>query len=302
MGETLDLVSIASPTDTHAQAATAAITAGLHVLCEKPLGYTVAEARAMAELARAAPVQAAMGFTMRFAPAIQRLQELVVEGAIGTPQVMQLFLQNGQFLDPNKALHWKMTRAHAGAGAIAEYGVHGLDIARWVFGEVERVCAAGRTFVGARPSPTGGDAMPVEVDDSCGWLMNFANGALGVCHAGWSTVGRAPGLEVRVYGSQGAVQVMLSDDLPGSEMLRVASATEQSFRPESVPDRLATPIPSTELWRRRFHHSLIQHFVDGIRSGRPEGPNFEDGLRAQELLAAVVASMDEDRWVRVGAA
>jgi predicted dehydrogenase len=299
-GETLDLVSIATPTAAHHDIAATALAAGLHVLCEKPLGFNIAQARAMAELARATPVQTKVGFTMRYSPAIRRLRELVADGFIGAPYLMQLFLQNGQFLDPGKPRHWKMTLEHAGAGAVAEYGIHGLDIARWVLGEVDRVCAVGRRFVNQRPGPEGGEMLAVEVEDSCGWLMNFGSGALGVCHAGWSTVGRAPGLEIRVYGSRGAVQAILSDDLPGSELLRTASAAEQRFEPAKVPQRLATPMPDTEVWRRRFHHSLIWHFIDEIRHERRDQPNFDDGLRAQELLTAVARSMAEDRWVNVG--
>ena len=301
-GETLDMVSIATPTDTHQAAAEACIAKSLHVLCEKPLAYSAAQARAMAALAAASPGQTRMGFTMRFAPAIRRLQELVVEGFIGQPYLMQLFLQNGQFLDPLKPRHWKMTVAHAGAGAVAEYGVHGLDIARWVMGEVDRVCAAGRRFTDARPDADGGSMLPVEVEDSCAWIMNFTSGALGVCHAGWVQLGRAPGLEIRVYGSKGAAQVMLSEDLPGSEVLRIATQDAPSLAPVEVPARLATPIPPPEIWRRRFHHALVADFVTAVRQGRPGAPNFEDGARAQELLAAVVASMAQDRWIRVGEA
>lgn len=295
-GEQLDLVSIATPTATHQAAAAACIAAGLHVLCEKPLAFTVAQARAMADLARNSPVQTKVGFTMRYAPAMRRLRELMAEEYIGTPYLMQLFLQNGQFLDPMKPRHWKMTREHAGAGVIAEYGIHGLDIARWMFGDVTRVCATGRTFVSERPPDDGNRMLPVEVEDSCGWLMHFANGALGVCHAGWSTVGRAPGLEIRLFGSRGAVQVRLSEDLPSSELLSVASADAPNFEPMAVPERLATPIPPPEIWRRRFQHNLIHNFVNEIRDNRPGEPTFDDGLRAQELLAALVTSMTESRW------
>ena len=298
-GEQLDVLSIATPTDTHEAAAAAGIAAGLHVLCEKPLAYSVAQARGMAALAATVPVQTRMGFTMRFAPAIRRLKELVAEGVVGRPYLLQMFLQNGQFLDPIKPRHWKMTLQHAGAGAVAEYGVHGLDIARWVMGEVDRVSAAGRRFTDARPAAEGGGTLAVEVEDSCGWLMEFASGALGVCHAGWATVGRAPGLEFRVFGSRGAVQAMLSDDLPDSERLLVADGTEQSFRPAEIPRRLATPIPPPAHWRQRFHHNLISHFVDDVRRSAPGEPSFIDGVRAQELLAAVVRSMAERRWVEV---
>jgi predicted dehydrogenase len=295
--EALDLVSIVTPDDAHAEQAMAALAAGLHVLCEKPLARTAAQARAVAGAARASPVHTKVGFTMRYAPAVRRLQELVAEGGIGTPYLFQCFIQNGQFLDPAKPRHWKMMREHAGGGAIVEYGIHALDLARWLMGEVDRVCAAGRTLIPERPLPGGAGTARIDVDDSCGWLMEFANGALGVCHAGWATVGRAPGLEIRVYGSGGAAQVVLSDDLPGSEALRVASATEQRFEAVAIPDRLATPLPVASLWYRRFHHNLIHTFVDEIRHGRVAAPTFEDGAQAQALLDAVVTAMAERRWV-----
>ena len=218
--QTLDLVSIATPTDAHEAAAGVVIAAGLHVLCEKPLGRTLAQAQAMAEAASRAGVHTKLGFTMRYAPAVRRLKELMDEGFIGTPYLLEMMLQNGQFLDPEKPWHWKLSREHAGAGAVVEYGIHGLDIARWLLGEVRRVSAIGRTIVPQRRRPDGNAMVPIDVEDSCGWLMDFANNALGVCHAGWAAIGRAPGLEVRVYGSRGAAQVMLSDDLPGSEALR----------------------------------------------------------------------------------
>jgi predicted dehydrogenase len=295
--EKLDLVSIATPTDTHQATAGAAIAAGLHVLCEKPLARTLVQARAMSAQALAAGVHTKLGFTMRYAPAMRRLKELVTEGFIGTPDLLEMMLQNGQFLSPEKPWHWKLSQAHAGAGVIVEYGIHGLDLARWVLGEVRRVCAAGRTIIPQRRRPDSGEVVAIDVEDSCSWLMEFANGALGVCHAGWATIGRAPGIELRVYGSRGAVQVVLSDDLPGSEMLRAATAAEQRFEPAEIPDRLATPIPPPAVWRRRFQHNLIQHFVNEIRSGQQGEPDFTDGVRAQALLEAVVTSMREDRWV-----
>jgi predicted dehydrogenase len=295
--EQLDVVSIATPTDTHQATAGAAIAAGLHVLCEKPLARTLPQARAMAAQALAAGVYTKLGFTMRYAPSMRRLKELVTEGFIGTPYLLEMMLQNGQFLSPEKPWHWKLSQAHAGAGVIVEYGIHGLDLARWVLGEVRRVCAAGRTIIPQRHRPESGEVIMIDVEDSCGWLMEFANGALAVCHAGWTTIGRAPGLEFRVYGSHGAVQVVLSDDLPGSEVLRVATAAEQCFEPAEIPARLATPIPSPIGWRRRFQHNLIQHFVNEIRRGGRREPDFTDGVRAQVLLEAVVTSMNEDRWV-----
>jgi predicted dehydrogenase len=295
----LDIVSIVTPTDTHAIAVTAALASGAHVLCEKPLGRTLSEAREMAALAAQSSLHTRMGFTMRFAPAVRRLQELIADGFIGTPYHVQMFLQNGQFISPEKPLHWKMTRLRAGAGAVVEYGVHGLDILRWLLGPVSRVCATGRTFVPERTLPGSGARAAVDVEDSCGWLMEFANGAMGVCHAGWATVGRAPGLEIRIFGAKAAIQVVLSDDLVGSERLCVAMADEGRFEVAEIPSRLATKLPVTQTWRHRFQHDLIAGFVGDIRDGVRSGPDFGDGVRAQEVLDAVVTSMAEDRWVRV---
>lgn len=293
----LDLVSIVTPDDRHLADADAAISAGLHVLCEKPLARTLDDACRMADAARSARVLTKVGFTMRYAPAVIRLRELIVSEALGRPYLLEAFLQNGQFLSPERPLHWKMTREHAGAGAVVEYGIHGLDLAQWLLGEVRRVCAAGRTMIPERPLPSGNGVAKVEVDDSCAWLMDFANGALGVCHAGWATVGRAPGLELRVYGSRGAAQCILSDELPGGESLRLAYAEDQRFLPAEIPARLSGSMPAAEPWWRRFHGNLIRQFVDAIRTNAAAAPTFEDGVRAQELLAALLRSMDEGRWV-----
>jgi predicted dehydrogenase len=297
----LDLVSIVTPDDCHFAEASAAIAAGRHVLCEKPLARTVAEAEALAEAARSAGVLTKVGFTLRYAPAVIRLGELVRGGAIGTPYLMELFLQNGQFLNPTTPHHWKMTREHAGGGAVVEYGIHAFDLARSLFGDVARVCAEGRTFVPQRPLPTGSGTAEVDVDDSCVWLMEFANGAHGVAHAGWTIAGRPPGLELRVFGSRGALACVLSEDLPGCESLSFANAAEQRFEPVEIPARLQSPLPTTENWPLRFHQNLIGHFVDEIRAGASRAPTFEDGVAAQRLLEAAHVSMAEDRWVAASA-
>ncbi|MGI8476874.1 MAG: Gfo/Idh/MocA family protein [Thermomicrobiales bacterium] len=297
----LDAVAIVTPDDQHAGIARAALSAGLHVLCEKPLGVTVAEAGTLADAAAGAKVRTKMGFTMRHAPAMRRLRELVAGGEIGEPRTLQAFQQNGQFLDPATPFHWKMDGARTGGGAIVEYGVHTLDLARWIMGEATRVCATSRTQTPAR-AIAGGGAAPVTVDDSTSWLMDFAGGATGMCHAGWSTVGRGPGVELRVYGSRGALRCLLSDDLPGAEGLWFADAAGQRFEPVEIPARLGVGVDPALPWWRRFSALLIRDFLDDIILDRPGFCTFVDGLRAQELLAAVIASAREGRWVDVDGA
>lgn len=287
----LDLVCVVTPDDEHAGPVAAACARGVHVLCEKPLATTVAEARRLAVLADAAGIQTRVGFTMRFAPAMRRLRDLVAAGAIGEPRHVQAFQQNGQFLDPATPFHWKMDEARTGGGAIVEYGIHTLDLLRWVMGEFAAVAAMSATQVTERPLP-GGGVVAVQVDDSTSWLAEFASGATGVCHAGWATAGRGPGVELRVYGSRGAVRCQLTDDLPGAEGLWLAG-----------PDGRLAPVPldppGDDPWWVRFPTLLIADFAAGIWAGAVGGPTFDDGVRAQEALAAVQQAARERRWVAV---
>jgi predicted dehydrogenase len=296
--ERLDLVGVATPDDSHPADVRAALDAGAHVLCEKPLAVTVDDARALSEAASSAGVKTMIGFTLRFAPTVMRLREIVRSGEIGEPHLLMVFQQNAQFLDPTRPFHWKMDGARTGGGAIVEYGIHTLDLARWLMGDVTRVCAMGRTLVPERPLASGG-TVRVEVDDSTAWLMEFAGSVTGICHAGWATVGRPPGLELRVFGALGAAEVFLSDEVPGDEALLVAGP-DGHFLPREIPSRLYKRLPDLGTWSRSWPAHLIRHFVDEIIDDKPAlGPTFTDGVRAQELLAAVTTSMREGRWVDV---
>ncbi len=289
----LDLVCIASPDDAHVAAAEIALDRGLHVLCEKPLATTVADAARLARLADDAGVVTRVGFAMRFAPAMRRMRELVASGAIGERRLVQAFQQNGQFLDPATPFHWKMDRTRTGGGAIVEYGIHTLDLVRWLMGDARAVSAVARTWIPERPL-SGGGHIAVEVDDSTAWMMEFERGAIGVCHAGWATAGRPPGVSISVFGSNGAIRCALTDDLPGAEGLWLAGPGG-AFHP--VPPGYSSP--PDEPWWVRFPTLLIRDFIDEIRGAPGHGPTFRAGLRAQELLAAVQRAATERRWVTV---
>jgi predicted dehydrogenase len=297
-GERLDLVSIVTPDDCHVADAKAAIAAGAHVLCEKPLATSVEDARSLAAIAALAGVQTKVGFAMRYSPAMMKLRELVVSGELGTPRLLEAFQQNGQFLDPATPFHWKMDRQRTGGGAIVEYGIHTIDLARWIVGEVGSVCATGRTWTPRRSLADGSGFADVDVDDSTAWMMEFANGAIGVCHAGWATIGRPPGLEVRVFGSRCAARCVLSDELPNAESLEIAGP-DGHFHPAAIPARFSALLPESGPWWYRFPAHLIRRFVAEIGARETVGPTFADGVAAQEILEALLVSMRERRWVDV---
>ena len=128
--------------------------------------------------------------------------------------------------------------------------------------------------------------------------MEFASGAIGICHAGWSTVGRPPGIEVRVFGCRGAVRCLLSDEFPGAEGLWQAGP-DGHFRSVEIPSQLAALMPESGGWAYQWPAHLIRRFVSSLTADDPAIPTFVDGVRAQQLLAAVLLSMEEDRWVQL---
>jgi predicted dehydrogenase len=294
--ESLDLVSVVTPDDCHRADVELALRAGAHVLCEKPLATTIEDARTLASLADSARVRTRVGFVLRYAPSMLTLHELVTSGALGTPHLLQAFQQNGQFLDPATPFHWKMDRARTGGGAIVEYGIHTLDLARWIMGDITSICATGRTWVPTRPLPDEHGFATVDVDDGTAWLLEFASGAIGLCHAGWATTGRPPGIEVRVFGSTGAARCILSDDLPGAEGIWIADA-DGRFRQAAIPAHFSARMPDTGAWWFRWPAHLIRSFVADIKTSESAGPTFEDGVAAQEALAAVLHAVNERRWV-----
>lgn len=292
----LVVISIVTPDDSHPADVMAALAAGAHVLCEKPLAVDLPSARELQSLAAAAGVRTRLGFVMRFAPALSRLHEIVHSGALGEIQHLQAFQQNGQFLDPAVPFHWKMDRARTGGGAVVEYGIHTIDLALWIMGPATSVCGSSRTWVAERPFPETQGTRRVESDDSTAWLMEFASGATGMCHASWSTVGRPPGLEVRVFGSRGAVHCQLSDELPGAQGLWLAGA-DGHFRQESNDGSGTAFAETTELWWVDYPARLIRDFVADVRGEPASGPTFQEGVAAQEVLAAIILSSRERRWV-----
>jgi predicted dehydrogenase len=189
-----------------------------------------------------------------------------------------------------------MDRERTGGGAIVEYGIHTIDLARWIMDEIASVCATSRTWIPERPLRDESGSIAIEVDDSTAWLMEFVNGAIGVCHAGWATAGRPPGLDVRVFGSAGAARCVIADDIPGDEGLWLAG-TDGKFYSAEIPTRFSELIPDSGAWWSRLPAHLIRCFVAEITAGVSAEPTFADGVSAQQVLEAMLTAANERHWV-----
>src|SRR3954453_2830651 len=214
----VDLVDICTPGDTHAEIAIAALGAGKHVLCEKPLANSLAEAEAMAAAAgRAAAggVRAMVGFTYRRVPAIPLARQLVAEGRIGQVRHVRAQYLQDWIADPEAPLSWRLDKSKAGSGALGDIGAHIVDLTQHITGErITEVSGQLETFVKERPiaaehsglaGSAGEGGGPGTVGEPAGFLAPFPGGGLGVFEATRSAPGRKNAIRIEINGSAGSL-------------------------------------------------------------------------------------------------
>ncbi|WOF22519.1 Gfo/Idh/MocA family oxidoreductase [Microbacterium betulae] len=305
----IDLVDVCAPGDIHADVAIAALRAGKHVLCEKPLARTVAEAERMAQAARAAPVgtRAMCGFSYRRTPALAYARRLVEDGRIGTVRHVRAQYLQDWLSDPDAPLTWRLDKEIAGSGALGDIGAHSVDTAQWLVGEpIEAVSAQLRTFVGSRPvlaeqrglggrADTGAERGPVTVDDAVAFTASFGSGALGVFEATRFALGRRNANRIEVNGDRGSIAF----DFERMNELELYDASDadgvQGFRRIQVTEPVH---PYTGNWwpaghglgyEHVFTHQVVD-LVTAIAEGRQPSPGFDEALGVQRVLDAVERS------------
>ncbi|HTQ90333.1 MAG TPA: Gfo/Idh/MocA family oxidoreductase [Streptosporangiaceae bacterium] len=314
----VDIVDICTPGDTHAEMAIAALEAGKHVLCEKPLANSVAEAEAMAEAARRAAgrgVRAMCGFTYRRVPAARLMADLVADGAIGTLRHVRASYLQDWLVDPAAPMSWRLQKERAGSGALGDIGAHAVDLAQYVTGDpITGVTALSSTFVSRRPvqgtdgflgtkAAADGDYGEVTVDDATVFLGRTASGALATFEASRFATGHKNGLRLELNGSAGSIvfdlermnELLLYDARQENPGFRTIVVTEPSH-----PYIAAWWPPGHTLgYEHAFTHQ-VRDFTEGIVSGEDVAPTFDDALGVQQVLDAVGRSAVESaRWVDV---
>ncbi len=302
------LVDVCTPGDTHAEIAIAALEAGKHVLCEKPLANTVAEAEAMVQAAVAAErrgIYSMVGFNYRLVPAIALARKLVADGRLGVIRHVRAQYLQDWIVDPTFPLVWRLQKDKAGSGALGDIGAHIIDLAQYVAGSaITGVSGLTETFVKERPLPEassglsasgGGGTGPVTVDDAALFLARFESGALGSFEATRFASGRKNAIRLEINGSDGS----LAFDFESMNELQFHDHTEDTetagFRRILVTE---ASHPYAQAWWPPGHglgyeHTFIHEVVDlvsAIGEGRAPAPSFADGLQVQQVLAAVERS------------
>jgi predicted dehydrogenase len=321
----VDAIDICTPGDSHAEIAVAALAAGKHVLCEKPLANTVDEAMAMVEAAaaaRTAGVLSMCGFTYRRVPAVTLMRHLVAAGRVGEIRHVRAVYLQDWLMDPEFPLVWRVQRERAGSGALGDIGAHIIDMAQWVTGQrITGVSGLTDTFVTRRPLPAaanvglGGDAGAetgdgrtygqVTVDDAALFLARHDGGAVATYEATRFATGRKNGLRLEVNGSAGSVAFDL-ERLNELELYdATAPAAERGFTRILVtePDHpyLSAWWPPGHLigYEHSFTHQA-RDFLAAVAGGTDPVPSFADALGVQLVLDAVSRSARHDSvWTRV---
>ncbi|MFE2753559.1 Gfo/Idh/MocA family protein [Actinosynnema sp. NPDC059335] len=303
----VQLVDICTPGDTHAEIALAALAAGKHVLCEKPLANTVAEAEAMAAAAAEAAgrgVRSMVAFNYRRVPAIALARRLVEEGRIGEIRHVRAVYLQDWLSDPESPMTWRLRREKAGSGSLGDLGAHIVDAAQYVTGDlITGVSATTETFV--RERPDGDGRGEVTVDDAAVFLARFEGGALGTFEATRYALGRKNAMRLEVNGTRGS----LAFDFESMNELSVFSADDgpsAGFRRVLVtePDHpyVAAWWPPGHIlgYEHTFTHEAAD-FLTAIGDGVDPAPSFADGLRVQRVLAAVEESAArQSTWTTIG--
>ncbi len=315
----IDIIDIVTPGDSHAEIAIAALDAGKHVLCEKPLANTVEEAEAMADAAaRAAArgIRAMVGFTYRRVPAVTFLRDLIAQGAVGRIAQVRASYRQDWLVDPEMPLAWRLQKEHAGSGALGDIGAHAIDLAQFVTGlKLERVSGVVDTIVKQRPLLGSGSGLSgtatagygeVTVDDVAIFTGRFDNGVLGSFEATRFATGRKNALSIEVSGDTGALAFDLEDLNTLSFYDRTKPNQTQGFTrilvTESEHPYVGAWWPAGHMlgYEHGFSHQ-VKDLVEAIVEGVDPHPTFAEGLQVQRVLAAVEQSSEhESAWVRVG--
>ncbi|RQX16813.1 dehydrogenase [Micromonospora ureilytica] len=317
----IDVVDICTPGDSHAEIALAALAAGKHVLCEKPLANSVEEARAMtaaADVARAAGVRSMCGFNYRRVPAVTMMRQLVADGRLGVIRHVRATYLQDWIVDPQFPLVWRLQKDRAGSGALGDIGAHIIDLTQFVTGQrISGVSAVTETFVKERPLPAESSGLaasvdghaaptgPVTVDDAAVFVARLDGGALATYEASRFATGRKNALRVEINGSLGSVVFDLErlNELEFYDATR--PAVEQGFTrilvTEGEHPYMSAWWPPGHIigYEHSFTHEM-RDFIEAVATGVDPTPSFADALQVQLVLDAVARSAElGSSWAEV---
>jgi len=314
----IDVVDIATPTNSHMEIAIEAVKAGKHVFCEKPLAMNADEAKRMLDAAEQAGVVHMLGHNYRRVPAIALAKKLIADGKLGEIYHFRGVYLQDWLLDPNFPTSWKLDRKIAGSGPHGDLNAHIIDLARYLVGEIDQVVGMDKTFIAKRPKfqvneqlsgnlTAQGDQSLLEevtVEDAAAFLAKFDNGALGTFEATRLAGGRKNHERIEINGSKGTLAFNF-ESMNELEFWSKEDPVEiQGFRKILVTEDVH---PYIGAWWPPGHiigyeNTFVNQFADffeAIVNQRKISPDFHDGWMNNKVLDAVTRSIATSKWEKV---
>ena len=302
----VELISICVPNAVHKEIAIAALKAGKHVWCEKPMATNLAEAEEMLAAARASDCQTMLGYNYTQNPLVQSARQLIGEGAIGSVTGFHGIYDIDNEADPDRPHSWRMSRKASGSGANADVMCHLLSIAHLMTdSEVTRLVGDYDTVHKQRSDPNNpGQTLPVDNDDVCTALAHFSSGIKGTLRVSRVAWGRKCGLRWEIHGSQG----MISHDQERLNEIKLYTRSDDP-RQQGFKTILSGPYhPPYDAFLPNAGHSLgfidvkvceLNKLLTAITTGEPAWPNFEDGIKIERVMDAIDRSVLTGQWLDV---
>lgn len=289
----IDLVCIATPTIFHAPMTLAALDAGAHIICEKPMAMNVEEAQQMYEKAESLGRIHIIDHELRFNPNRKKIKQLIEDGYIGRIQHANIANISATWGDPaSRPKNDWWSRDDMGGGRLGANGSHQLDLVRFWMGDVGAVCGQVATMVPNRVDRVTSEPWTATADDQVSWIAETTSGAIvSVFLSGVARHGS--GNQTVIYGSEGTIKLDNSD-----EKLLVARAGEEFVDMSEHDPNANLPGIGKGIWNVSFV-ALAQEVCGAIQHKRRTqwGATFEDGLKTQVAMDAIRRSWQEKRWI-----
>jgi predicted dehydrogenase len=300
----IDVVSVATPNVLHAPVVLAAIAAGKHVHCEKPLAPDADTAKQMLDAAEKAGVKTQVGFNYLKNPLIALAREIVASGEIGDIVSFRGIHAEDYMADAATPWHFRLDPA-GGGGVVADLGSHIIAIARHVLGPISEVCGRLETVIKQRPEALGSARLrAVEVDDIAHAMLRFKRGCVGTIEASWLSHGRKMQIDFEVIGSKGAL-AFSQEHFNELQLYKVEKdGSRNGFRtlvagPEHPPYGAFCPAPGHQLGFNDLKTIEMRDFLLAIAGEPVLRADFGEGWEVQKVVDTIIRSSRERRWISV---
>jgi predicted dehydrogenase len=300
----IGIVSITTPNVVHREMALAAIAAGKHVHCEKPVAPSAEDARAMMEAAEAAGVVTQVGYNYIKNPILGLARDMIAAGELGEITGFRGIHAEDYMASPDVPYGWRVDPS-GGGGAVADLGSHIVGMARFLLGPITELVADLQTLVPSRPvAPGSGERRAVLVDDVARLTVRFARGTGGHIEANWAAGGRNMQLAFEVSGTKGALafsQEHFSEIhywKSGGDP-RHKGFTRIEAGPAHAPYGRFCPAPGHQLGFNDLKTIEVADFLAAIAGGERKGPDFREAWEIQKVIDTAIRSSRERAWLRV---